>query len=234
MFKESYTLSSVTHYTQSDPKLTLEGINKFYTTHDYIYHELSYLLYPDHTSTIPYSIEKGIFIKQGDAQYSQLASIESLTTKEYTVGIDNDEKIVMISNHITISPTGPLADADTWMTSDSKATIQPVSDQLNALSISLDDGEVEKAVITYDVKTFQPVKLVLIYRRSIQLSTEEETTPVQPRLEIEYTRTSFDTQGKGKLDISGYVLKKGSQWVLSPKYKDYELINTINEYPEQN
>ena len=218
----------------SDPKLILEGIQKFYTSHDYIYHELTYILYSEHSSTRPYSTEKGIFIKQGAIQYSQLASIESLTTKDYTMGIDHDEKEIMISNHISIPPTNPLAKVQDWIGDKSLVTIKPVSDHLSTLIIKIVKGEIEESSLTYDIKTYEPVKLVMKYRRSIQLATDSESPLVQPRLEIEYNQTSLDGKGKERLNINAYLFKQGNSWKQALKYKDYELINNIHEFPESN
>lgn len=219
----------------TDPKIVLEHIQQFYSSHAFIYQELSYQLYADQQATIPYSIDRGIFIKQGEVQYAQLASIESLTTRDYTIGIDREEKIVMISNHISLPATGPIADADTWVSSEgSSVTLKPVSDRQEAVVVKMEYGEVEEADIIYEADTFQPVKLVLIYRRGIQLEMDPESPFVQPRLEVEYTRTSLDEQGQDRLDMQTYVTGKGKDWKLSPAYGDYELINNIHDFPEQN
>lgn len=218
----------------ADPKVVLEKIQQFYTSHEYIYQELAYSLYAEHGASTPQSIEKGLFIKQGEVQYSQLSSIESLTTSEYTIGVDHEEKLVMIANHLSIPATGPLGNADQWFADQSSISVKAVSDRLNALSFQLEYGEVEEAAILYDVQSFQPVKLVLKYRKGIQLDTEHTEAPyTQPRLEIEYLNTNFGDKGKEHLRMDSYLILKGKQWELSAQYRAYELINNINEFPEQ-
>src|SRR5688572_3329428 len=163
--KKSNSLASNPDHV--DPKVEAEGLRNFYKSNPYIYHELSYRLYENRTAITPFSTESGIYIKQENAQYSLLSSLESLTTKAYTLSVDNEDKIVMISNHITIPPTGPMVSIDNWIDPKSTMSVRNVSDRWNALSIGIPEGEVEEAILTYDVKTFQPVKIILNYRRSI-------------------------------------------------------------------
>lgn len=233
-FTNSEKTPSPNDPAQADPKSIMENIRKFYTSHDYIYHELSYGLYSDHESSTPHSIDKGVFIKQGDAQYSRLASVESLTTKDYTIGVDHDEKLIMIANHISIPPTGPLRNADRWISEGASITVRTVSDQLHSISITAEYGEVEEAEVVYHNQTFQPVKLVLKYRGAIQLDAEPESPYIQPKLEIDYLGTRFDGQEKERLDMSYYVVMDGDRWELSPRYREYELINNIHEYSAKN
>ncbi|HMG14342.1 MAG TPA: hypothetical protein VK590_02775 [Saprospiraceae bacterium] len=221
-----------TNHIQTEPKFILDHIGKFYSSHDYIYQELSYHLFADHKSSAPQSIENGVFIKQGDTYYSQLLSIESLTTKEYTIGIDNEEKEIMISNHLFLSPTNPLENIDSWISAKSLIEIKQGSDGLNSLSFKIENGEIEEVFITYDINTYQVTRLVMNYRRSIQMETDTDSDFVKPRLEIEYHKTSFDNQEKERLNINSYLIRKGTQWFLSAKYSDYELINNIRDLPE--
>lgn len=234
LFTGGYSLLTESSATPGDPKLALEQINKFYTVHPDIYQEVSYHLFADHQTTIPYSIDKGIFIKHGVIQYSQLSTIESLTTKDYTIGIDHDEKLIMIANHISLPATNPVANAESWVSSSSDITLKPVSDRLQALTIKMEYGEIEQADIIFDINSFQPVKIIMHYRRSIQLEADSESPLVQPRLEIEYTLTSFEIKEKERLNINAYLIYKNKQWTLSPKFREYELINNIREFPVHN
>lgn len=212
-----------------DPKVVVEGLRDFYKRNAYVYHELSYLLFQDQTATAPYSTENGLFIKQGDAQYSRLSSLESLTTEAYTISVDNEEKTVMISNHIALPPTGAMVSIDNWINPKSKLSIKNVSEQRSALSIEMPEGEVQEAIIIYEKATFQPVKIVLNYRRSIQLTAEEDSPLVQPRLEIVYTRTALEELEKERVVMSAYVYGSKEHWRLASKYSGYDLINNIHE-----
>lgn len=219
---------------QVDTQAIIDSIQRFYTSRDYIYHELSYSLYADHTSSVPHSVEKGLFIKQGDVQYSRLSSVESLITPEYSLGIDHDEKLIMISNLISLPANSPVGNMARWVPDGVAISIHSVSDQLNALSVKAKYGEVEEVEIVYDIHTFQPVKFVLKYRRAIQLDTETDTPPVQPKMEIDYLFTGFDGQEKERLNLNAYALEKAGHWTLAPQYRGYEMINNIHESPFEN
>ncbi len=216
-----------------DSKAVIEGLRNFYKSKPYIYHELSYRLYQDMTATTPSSIESGLYIKKGESQYSLLSSLESLTTKAYTLSVDNEDKIIMISNHVAIPPSGPMVSLDHWIDPKSTLSVKSISDRWNALLIVMPEGEVEEAIITYDLKTFQPVKIVLNYRRSIQLTSDENSPNVQPRLEIEYVKTSFEEQEAERLVMSTYVYGSGDHWRLTSRYNGYELITNIHELTDQ-
>lgn len=219
----------------SDPKAVLERLRQFYAEHDYIYHELTYTLYADHKAATPHSVDQGVFIQSRYARYAQLASIESLTTSDYAIGVDHDDRILMIANRISLPPTAtPLDQLEAWTADPEQVEIRNASEQHDVLLMKTEYGEVEQAEIWYDKQTFQPAKIIFWYRRSIVLETDEEGEPVQPRMEIEYRHTDLNEQGRERLDLGTYVLKKSGQWVLSPAYRGYELINNIHLLSTQN
>ncbi|MCW5922641.1 MAG: hypothetical protein KIS77_09865 [Saprospiraceae bacterium] len=219
----------------SDPKAVLENLQTFYATHPYIYHELTYTLYADHQTATPHSVDHGIFIQSGDTRYARLAAIESLTTKDYTVAIDHDDRLVLLANRISLPPTAaPIDPLEVWTANPDEVEVRYASEQHDVLLVSTEYGEVQQAEIWYDKQTFQPAKIILKYRRSIVLETDAEGDPVQPRIEIEYRNTSFDGQGRERLDLNGYVRRKGEDWAPVPAYRDYEFINNIRELAVQN
>lgn len=208
-------------------------IEQFYIAHPYIDQEVTYSLYSDFTSTIPYAIEKGVYIRSMEASYSQLASIESLTTKTLSIGVDHDEKVVMISNTISIPATDPSAIIRSQIPSGATVYVAYVSDRYGEIVCQAEFGEIEEARIVYNLKTFQPLRILLTYRRTIQLSDEADSPFVSPRMEIEYTRTSFDQEGRDNLDIDTYCIRSKGEWRLAPALASYELIQNIQQLPNQ-
>lgn len=219
----------------SDPKAVLQRLRQFYAGHDYIYHELTYSLYADHKAATPHSVDQGVFIQSRDARYAQLASIESLTTSEYAIGVDHEDRILMIANRISMPPTAtPVDQLEAWAASPEQVEIRYSSEQHDVLLMKTEFGEVEQAEIWYDKQTFQPAKIIFWYRRSILSETDGEGEPVQPRMEIEYRHTDLKGQGRERLELGAYVVQKSGQWALSPAYRGYELINNIHDLSIQN
>lgn len=219
----------------SDPKAVLENLKAFYTDHPYVYHELRYTLYASHQATTPYSTDQGIFIQNGDIRYAQLASVESLTTADYTVGVDHDDRMLMIANRISLPPTvTPVDQLEVWTADPELVEVQYASEQYDLLLVKTEYGEVEQAEIWYDKSTYQPGKIIFKYRRSMVLETDSEGDPVQPRVEIEYRNTGFEGQGRERLALDSYVVQKNGAWESAPAFRDYELINSIHPFPSQN
>ncbi len=219
----------------ADPKVVLENLRAFYSKHGYIYHELSYTLYASHSSDSPYSVDKGIFIQQDGVRYSQLASIESLTNGEYTIGVDNDERLMMIANNIYLPPNAtPVDQLEAWTANPDYVEVKYGSEQYDFLLIKTEIGEVEKVEIWFDKLTFQPAKMIFNYRRSIVLETDADGDPVQPRMEIEYLQTGFEGQGQERLNLEAFVVHTPNGWQPAPAYKGYELIENIHTVPIQN
>lgn len=219
----------------SDPKAVLENLRAFYATHPYIYHELSYTLYAGHQATSPHSVDRGMFIQSGDTRYAQLASVESLTTADYTVGVDHDDRIVMIANRISLPPTAtPVDQLEAWTAEPELVEVQYASEQYDLLRVRTEYGEVEQAEIWYEKTTFQPAKIIFKYRRSIVLETDSEGDPVQPRVEIEYRNTGFDGQRRERLHLNAYVVQKDAGWEPAPAFREYELIENIHDLSPQN
>lgn len=217
-----------------EPKQILDKLRDFYSKHPYIYHELSYRMFPDHKSSIPSSTEKGIFIQKGEIRYSQLATIESLTTSSYSIGVDHDDKVIMISNIIHIPATDPLQNVESVIDPETRMMINQISANRSELRFEMDEGEIEQMQIVYDPSTFQIQKMIFNYRRSIPLSADEDDQSGTPRLEVEYSTTLFEETNPEILKVSTYISGQGKHWRVTPKFHDYELINNIQEYPRQN
>ncbi len=215
-----------------DPSQIIERLKVFYSTHPYIFHKLEYKLYPDHTSLVPYATENGIFIKKDGVQYSQLSSIESLTTSEYNIGIDNDEKMMMISNIVQIPGTSPIEKFESMISPDADIKVNTLAPQLGELQYQSEEGEIEELRLVYNMDTYQIVKLTFKYRRGIQLSTDAESDFVTTRLEVEYTTSTTETHYSEKLKMDTYAVFYDGQWTLTPAYHNYELIKNIQSYTQ--
>lgn len=209
----------------------LDGIQKFYQNHPILYQEIDYQLFPNHDSRNIHSTEKGLLIIGPDGRYSKLASIESLTNMDFNIGIDHDDKTIMISNNFSNLSLDPLESIQTYLEQVSSASIQSISPKSNALQFKMEYGEVAETKIQYNTRDFQIEKITLLYRREIQLEDAEQADWATPRLEIVYSNTSFNGKENDRLNLYNYVSGSGKNWKTTDRYADYKLINNLHENP---
>lgn len=212
-------------------RTALEGIQAFYKKHKHIYQEVSYNLYPDHQTNQLHSVESGVLIIGSNAKYSRIASIESLVTAEYVVGVDHDERTLMISNYISGLSVDPLENLQIYLEQLNTANLYDFSPTTNRIVLEMDQGEVKQTEIFYRKDNFQLEKITLKYRRKIQLEEGEDADWLSPRMEILYSNTDLKGKGKALLRLDHYVNRSGDNWKAVGKYATYELINNIQENP---
>lgn len=220
--------------TGQEVEAVLEGMQFFYQDHPSIYQEMSYQLFASHEASELHSTESGLLILGPDARYSKLASIESLSTKDYTLGVDHEEKTIMLSNNFSTLTLDPMASIQNYSDQLYSASIKEVSANSNELIFKIMSGEVEEAKIVYNKADFQIEKIMLNYRRAIQLEDAEDADWVQPRLEIAYFNTSFSGKEKERLKLDNYVSTAAKEWKAVEKYANYQLIENFQDNPFSN
>lgn len=223
----AFTVNNVTPETEE----ALAGIISFYENHPTIYQEISYQLFESHESNDIHSIENGTLILDKGSKYSKLGSIESLTNKNYNIGIDNDEKAMIISNNFSNRSFDPLEDIQAYIEQLTLVELKSVSKEVNILKFEIEYGEIAEAQVYYRKIDFQIEKIILKYRQKIQLEDAEDSAFVQTRLEIIYSNTSFDGYKSELLDMNRYIKESGKGWNAVGYYAKYQLINNLHENP---
>jgi hypothetical protein len=224
-------MAFTTKSQKDNVQAALEGIQIFYKKHPHVYQEISYLLYPDHQTQQRHSTESGVLIIGPEAKYSRIASIESLVTEEYVVGIDHGERTLMIGNYISGLSVDPLEQLQVYLQQLNSAQVSEFSTTSNRILLEMDQGEVKQTEIIYRKDDFQLEKIVLKYRRKIQLEEGDEADWLSPRMEILYSNTNLKGKGKALLRLDHYVSRSGSKWQPAGQYAAYQLINNIHENP---
>lgn len=219
---------------QEEAKIILEGIKGFYLNNTDVYQEINYNLYAGQEAKEIHSTELGKLIMSRGLKYSVISDIESLTSKEWTIGIDHSEQTFMISRHYSIPATSPIEAVNTSLDSLASYSIHSHVNNINSLVIKSEYGEIAETEFFYQTDNYQLEKVILKYRREIQLASGEEEPWVMPRLEIVYHKTSLNGKGKELLKLENYVLKNGDDWMPVAKYAGYEFINNIGEFPFKN
>jgi len=216
---------------QDDAEKVLRGIHAFYNDHPHVYQDINYNLYADHNTTVPHTPEKGVLVISKEARYARMANIESLVTKSLTIGVDHDEQTLVISNNPSGMDFDPLESIQPYLEGLNSATVRSTSGKYNQLTLTTDIGEVKQVDIFYHKENYQLEKIILTYRREIQLEDEPDADLVKPRLEIDYTLTGLERKGKALLQLNQYVQISGDNYKPAGKYAGYNLINNIYPNP---
>jgi len=113
------------------------------------------------------------------------------------------------------------------------ASLKSISLDIDELSFKIQEGELEEMQIQYLKQSFEIQKIILKYRREIQLNDQVDSEWVKPRLEIVYSNTSFEGRNKALLNMNAFVSGSGKNWKAVGKYSSYQIINNLHDNPSK-
>jgi hypothetical protein len=203
--------------SSSEIKEALNGISSFYSGHNHVYQELEYRFYTSHKESQSHSAESGVLVYAQDAQYSN-----------YSVGVDCEDNTLLLSNHLTIPSRNPAEQIQGLNHED--LSLVESNGTTNILIYKQNSGEIEEMAFYYDKSTFELSKIVMNYRKEIQVEDAEDADWVQPKMEIIYSNTDLNGKGKELLQLNYFVQKTGDHWKPSDKYSEYQFINNIKDF----
>lgn len=222
------TLVSATEPQTEQPEEVLAAINAVYAQNPHIYHDLSYQLKRSAAASTVHSIERGRFIKARDNVYSALGPVKSLITDSYIIALDEDDQILLLSDNHHQQSSLPLAELLTALPEGVNMEVVARAGGIGMLRIRAASGEVSSAEIYYHKTDFLLEKVVLHYRRNINLGLDEADDFAQPTLEIIYETNHLSPGAHPETELSSYVQFRAGQWVPAAAYRDYTLINNLN------
>lgn len=213
------------------PQEILQRIASVYTEADFLYQEIDYLLLRSAAATVPHSREAGRYIKNKAHVYAEIGPVKSLTTPVYVIGIDDDEKTMLLANNNKNSTPQPLDDILEQLPAGCQMSASTVSTNKGLLRIICASGEISEANFYFNASNYLLEKVVLQYRQEINLAEGNAEDFVQPVLEIIYTKNERRATGVDLTEMETYLSRRSGQWQPSVTYHDYELINNLNAEP---
>jgi hypothetical protein len=204
-------------------------INALYSEQQNISMSLQYSLYENYTSTTASDIQKGKVIKSKDAQFYQLSTFESLNTRKYSIQVDNKKHIVNLSKARKLPGSMP-AGLDTLLASHKEVAFFDPGNGQKAYRIKTDITQYEQVDIYFNEKSFAIEKVVLFYRKAINLKNVASKDGKQkPRMEIICSNIILNLQsGNSDLSEKKYFRSISKTILLQPQYSGYRLINILN------
>jgi hypothetical protein len=192
--------------------------------------KITYELFQNKDTKIPFQKETGELKRDGDLQYSRIGNIEMVRSKNYITIADHGDKNISVlglsaENENPVMKTF-MVDIENTLKICTKAEFKKENSTQNSYLLEMPSEEYSQVKIVYNSKTFLIEKLIMFYLKEENLSEEEGGLKEAPRLEITYM--NIDTSPKLKaleFTYDKFLEMKSGKLVCREAYKGYELID---------
>ena len=212
----------------ASPEEILAAINAVYANEPNIYHDLRYQLKRTPADQEIYSTESGRFIKADGNVYSALGPVKSLITDQYVVAVDEDDQILLLSGNHHQESALPLAELLAALPEEVHMEVVPRPGDTGILRMRAAYGELRSAELHYRKADHLLEKVVLHYRRSWNLATDESEDYARPTLEILYQTNHLRPGKHPETVLSNYLQYREGTWAPAPAFRQFTLINNLD------
>lgn len=209
------------------PEWVLGEINGVYAREANVYHELRYDLQRQRTDQTAQSTETGRFIKANGNVYSEVGPIKSLVTGEYIISIDEEDEVLLLSANHQPETSYHLSELLAVMPEEASMEIVAKAGAVGVLKMQAPYGEVSVAELHYRKADYLLQKVVLQYRRSINLATDETEDYAQPTLGIVYQTNHLRPGTHPETLLGNYVQNTAGRWSPAPAFRHFTFINNL-------
>lgn len=190
---------------------------------------VNYTLFPGYTSTTPFDRSNGTYMKSGNATYSNLLGIISLSNSKATVTLDSNEQTIVVSDPMKDNFDPKMIELDTMLKLCSSIEYKEL-DGIRYYKLRFDKlliSEYNAIEVYIDSKTNLLSRLTLFFRIEMDLDEEgSEYSTDKPRLEIVYTNVNTNPVfNKDQFSETKYVAMQGGNVSAAPAYSKFKVIN---------
>lgn len=206
-------------------------INETYTSLEDLSMDITYTLFPSAKSKVPAETHAGCFKQHGIMKYSKVKDIEAVHNKNYSLVIDNDDKLIVVANPAKFSASKiTMLDLEKSLSLCSSVEFIGTTGNQSGYKLVFKQNapsEYDAVELYFNKKTFLVEKLVMYYRQTIKLNEEDPNSAKdKPRLEIAFSNASL----KKITDISffleeKFIEKKKGKYYTASAYNSYQLID---------
>jgi hypothetical protein len=210
-------------YSQ-DVRKDVNRINRAYKEVKNLSADIVFHYFSDYKTT-SYSEESfGKFNKTGSQLYFQYENKEYISTDKLVLNIDNDNKIMLISNLPSLAdkPVHPENINLDSLLKHCKSVDYKNEGQLSSYSFHFGFSTIDIIKVYFDKKNYLISKLIFYYSKPAAEGTLEK-----PRIEIQYSNFQKRKSSEPKYKLDYYVMLKKSKYAATPRFKSYKLINMI-------
>lgn len=219
-------LFTVVNYGQTVNSV-LEKMNDKFIASNAFRFESKYNLYKDYTSKIVHQNYNGLFLKNAKNEvYMKIGETEFINTNTVSLKVSHSEKAILVSNKQDFS-TGTfdinklivLCEITSFKDFKTFWQIYLTPKKLSGLNYS-------HIVVKID-KNYNILEQVFYYNTGFNFSGNyREQQLTKPRLEIKYSGHTHQVSDLIKINPKLYItIKEAGNVLLTPKYKNYEVID---------
>lgn len=208
----------------------LKKLSKQFTNAGSLSMQTEYLIFSTHHDNIAQEHIKGIYLRQGKAQYKKLGNIASFQDEELSLAVNYQNKELLVGN---AQPTFPFLRGLSSFESFNEKYGQVVfeeTDKAKIYTVRLTDQaslQFEKVVFKINKKTgfFQHIQFY--YKTPVKADpSDPDCKAEKPREEIVFKNVVLDENIRDKrLKSSFYITKKSDTFQAQPRFRDFKLIN---------
>lgn len=231
-FRQIYCISFLVFFltTQSQNlKQDIENINKAYVKANKFSCVMEIKMYENYTSSKVYYSQEGIIRKNGDKTLQTFEDTECLTTPDYAISIDKEEKLIF---YLPKKTSFNGFDVAYMMNLDSiglfckSYVFNKESTEKASYNFEMNEDypDYSRIIIVFNPKTSFIEKIVYYCDEDDISKDNEEQRFEKSRVEIVYKNINVNPIFK-EIDFNyqKYMFKQGLSFALNPVYKGYEL-----------
>jgi hypothetical protein len=211
-------------------KADILRINDAYSKFTNMSMDITYRVFLNQTSTLPYETETGFYRQNGNLRYNKLKQIESLQNSNYLIVVDNELKRIVVGNPVKFDPAKiTLLNLDSALSKCSSVNYINVNALQGGYSMIFKStivSEFEKVELYFNKKTYVVEKMVFFYRQKIRLATEENAVAERPKLEISFSQFSFEKlEDATFFSEKKFIEKNKGNYIAASSYNGYKIID---------
>ena len=222
-------LNGLVNIYAQDLKKDAANMNLFYAKHAKISSKIEYTMYEDYTTNVVYQKELGYMQKSGKNTYMKSGEVETISTDEYTLVVDNENKSVSLLPKKTgfMPSNGSIASSiDSIKKFCINYTFNKESNKMNSYTFIMQKyyQSYSKIKVFFNSTSFFSEKVIL-YCSEEDISKEGvHAQMAKARVEINYVETNLNPKfPESDCSYERYLIKSGKKYTLRPEYKNYLL-----------
>ncbi len=210
-----------------DMKQDFLNINKVYHKNTCVNMSMAYTLYENHSSTTAVEKLEGMVKRMGECMHYKLSHIEYLRNTKYNLMIDNQAKLMVLTEHNTKlfdwDEQAYFGNLDAYLKMCDKSTYS-TQGAYAAYDLQIKSGKYSRVIISFDKKKYLIHKMVFYYREAIDISKDKSGKKSSPRLEIDFSGINTSVQyTENDFSEMNFLNKTEKNYTCKPAYKDFRL-----------
>lgn len=205
-------------------------INEAYLTNKNISMKIVYEIFKDYKSSKPFKSESGELKQNGFLQYKRTGNIETIQTTKYFLSVNHDQKVISLSSLHVVDTVNFLSQfydpkvVSYYLAKCKEKKFHKENSRLNSYYLEMADSNQDAIKIYFNSKTFFVEKLVMYFRRKINVEQNSDGVKQRPRIEITYYDIELNKTYKlEEFAYDKFLYQKGVKWLAKQQYEAYKV-----------